>query len=193
MRLSSSSRPFASNQRTSVALPDIPMAPSPCFNFWISPATSPEISVVLFHVASFSVFETTYFGMVLMNDANGTSSPWAGQYSDHWLYSTRPIRNPEYSALASPMAAPISSLKYAKCHWSGASTTPSRDMKKFATILVTGRLFHEAARRSAGRPKRLRTAPEFIAFSGPRAKLVAWRGGSEAANGALLRWSGSSF
>src|SRR3990170_3501355 len=40
-----------------------------------------------------------------------------------------------------PMAASISSLKYGKCHWSGASTTPSSDMKKFETILPTGASF----------------------------------------------------
>src|SRR5262245_10693870 len=35
------------------------------------------------------------------------------------------------------MASPISSLKYEKCHWSGASTTPSSEMKKLDTILPT--------------------------------------------------------
>jgi hypothetical protein len=29
-----------------------------------------------------------------------------------------------------PTAAPISSLKYGKCHWSGASTTPSSEMNR---------------------------------------------------------------
>src|ERR687885_2700349 len=36
-----------------------------------------------------------------------------------------------------PPAAPISSSKYGKCHFSGDSTTPSRDMKKFDLILRT--------------------------------------------------------
>src|SRR5215204_3027857 len=38
-------------------------------------------------------------------------------------------------AKPAPTAAPISSLKYGKCHLSGASTTPSREMKKFDLIL----------------------------------------------------------
>lgn len=36
-----------------------------------------------------------------------------------------------------PTAAPISSSKYGKCHLSGDSTTPSREMKKFDLILRT--------------------------------------------------------
>src|SRR5215208_218572 len=38
-------------------------------------------------------------------------------------------------AKPAPTAAPISSLKYGKCHWSVDSTTPSREMKKFDLIL----------------------------------------------------------
>src|SRR5688572_9594102 len=38
-------------------------------------------------------------------------------------------------AKPAPTAAPISSSKYGKCHLSGASTTPSREMKKFDLIL----------------------------------------------------------
>src|SRR5437763_16662030 len=43
------------------------------------------------------------------------------------------------SAVANPAptAAPISSSKYGKCHLSGASTTPSREMKKFDLIFRT--------------------------------------------------------
>src|SRR4051794_28215557 len=33
-------------------------------------------------------------------------------------------------------AAPISSLKYGKCHWSGASTTPSTDVNSPAVIFL---------------------------------------------------------
>ena len=36
-----------------------------------------------------------------------------------------------------PTAVPISSSKYGKCHLSGASTTPSREMKKYDLILRT--------------------------------------------------------
>src|SRR6266480_6089453 len=34
-------------------------------------------------------------------------------------------------------ATPISSLKYGKCHWSGASTTPSSEMNMPAVIFLT--------------------------------------------------------
>jgi len=43
------------------------------------PATSPETTVVLFHEASFSVVDTTYFGRPLMNSENGTSALCCGQ------------------------------------------------------------------------------------------------------------------
>jgi hypothetical protein len=33
-------------------------------------------------------------------------------------------------------ATPISSLKYGKCHWSGASTTPSSEMNSPAVIFL---------------------------------------------------------
>jgi hypothetical protein len=45
------------------------------------------------------------------------------------------MRNASVVSAALPMASPISSLKYGKCHLSGDSTTPSREMKKLATIL----------------------------------------------------------
>src|SRR5215210_1930802 len=38
-------------------------------------------------------------------------------------------------AKPAPTAPPISSSKYGKCHLSGDSTTPSREMKKFDLIL----------------------------------------------------------
>src|SRR5919108_1481791 len=41
-------------------------------------------------------------------------------------------------AKPAPTAAPISSSKYGKCHLSGDSTTPSREMKKFDLILRIG-------------------------------------------------------
>ena len=43
-------------------------------------------------------------------------------------------------AKPAPTAAPISSSKYGKCHLSGDSTAPSRDMKKFDLILRIGSL-----------------------------------------------------
>src|SRR6266567_1651745 len=104
MRRSSSSRPFASSHRTSVALPDIPMSPSDASLICRScVATSPDTSVVLVHVALSSEFDTTYFAMLLMNGANGASSPWLGQYDDHSSYRTRPMRNPVYLSVAWPI------------------------------------------------------------------------------------------
>ena len=38
-------------------------------------------------------------------------------------------------SIPSLMIEPIASSKYGKCHLSGDSTTPSREMKKFETIL----------------------------------------------------------
>jgi hypothetical protein len=40
-------------------------------------------------------------------------------------------------AKPAPTTSPISSSKYGKCHFSGASTTPSREMKKCDLILRT--------------------------------------------------------
>ncbi len=97
-------------------------------------STSPGTTVELFQVGSVSELETTYFGMSLKYDANG-SSVLSGQYAAHSSYIVRPIRNALLVSMPAPMTAPISSLKYGKCHWSGDSTTPSREMKKFATIL----------------------------------------------------------
>src|SRR4051812_43382758 len=38
--------------------------------------------------------------------------------------------------MPAPTTLPISSSKYGKCHWSGRSTTPSIEMKKFDTIFA---------------------------------------------------------
>src|SRR5207302_3113033 len=94
--------------------------------------------VVLCQDACSMLFETTYLGTLLMKSPNGSGSadsPWPGQYAAHSLYSFRPIRKAVVVSMAFPITAPISSLKYGKCHLSGDSTTPSREMKKLATIL----------------------------------------------------------
>ncbi|MGH3571399.1 MAG: hypothetical protein ACRDR6_19100 [Pseudonocardiaceae bacterium] len=70
-----------------------------------------------------------------MNSENDVSGPRPGQYDDHCSYSRRPIRNAAADAIPSPMIVPMASSKYGKCHLSGDSTTPSREMKKFETIL----------------------------------------------------------
>src|SRR5205085_6507926 len=50
-------------------------------------------------------------------------------------------------------ATPISSLKYGKCHWSGASTTPSSEMNISEVIFLTRLLLTSSrqALRSQGR------------------------------------------
>jgi hypothetical protein len=68
---------------------------------------------------------TTYFLIEFITSPNGWSA-CSGQYAAHSSYSTRPIRLASVVAKPAPTASPISSLKYGKCHWSGASTTPSR-------------------------------------------------------------------
>src|SRR5829696_1553730 len=40
------------------------------------------------------------------------------------------------AAIAAPIISPISSLKYGKCHFSGASTTPSSDTNSDATTFL---------------------------------------------------------
>ncbi len=47
---------------------------------------------------------------------SGSVRACAGQYADHSSYNTRPMRNAAHPAMPSPMIAPISSLKYGKCH-----------------------------------------------------------------------------
>ena len=73
-----------------------------------------------------------------MNSENGTSGPCCGQYSDHSPYSLRPIRKALVVDMPAPTISPMASSKYGKCHWSGRSTTPSREMKKFDTIRPMG-------------------------------------------------------
>ena len=46
------------------------------------------------------------------------------------------MRNVGWVSMPEPTIWPISSSKYGKCHWSGRSTTPSIEMKKFETILA---------------------------------------------------------
>src|ERR687893_2007819 len=74
--------------------------------------------------------------MPFMTSPNG-SSAWSGQYAAHSSYRTRPISIASVVAKPAPTASPISSSKYGKCHWSGASTTPSSEMKKCDLILRT--------------------------------------------------------
>ena len=103
------------------------------------PATSPLMTSVLFHSAVCSVLETTYFLMSLMHVAErlvGVLGPVRGPLVvEHAAHQTASA-----PAKPAPTAAPISSLKYGKCHLSGDSTTPSREMKKFDLILRIARV-----------------------------------------------------
>src|SRR4029079_9659266 len=86
--------------------------------------------------ADVSVVESTYFFMPFMTSPNG-SSACSGQSDAHSPQSTPPMSIASEPAKPAPTAAPISSSKYGKCHLSGDSTTPSREMKKWALILRT--------------------------------------------------------
>src|SRR5215216_6107486 len=73
--------------------------------------------------------------------------------------------------IAAPISCPISSSKYGKCHWSGASTTPSSDTNSDATTLLMSTSFVRSCKRShvhvsatvgaavTGRARRLRPRP----------------------------------
>ena len=82
-RLSSSSRPSRSSQRTVVALPDMAMSPPSwalmARSFW---ATSPLTISVFCHSAVCRLLETTYFFIEFMTSPNG-SSACSGQYAAH--------------------------------------------------------------------------------------------------------------
>src|SRR5215208_8289703 len=46
--------------------------------------------------------------------------------------------------IAAPISWPISSLQYGKCHWSGASTTPSSETNSDTITLLTSDLLFDA-------------------------------------------------
>jgi len=77
---SSSSRPWSSSERTSVALPVTEMSfPGCSFSRMISPARSAPRSVEFCQSTSSSIVETTYLGVSFMTCVNGSSGDWAGQ------------------------------------------------------------------------------------------------------------------
>jgi hypothetical protein len=84
-RRSSSTRPSSSSDRTSVALPDIPMfLPRFAFSSVTALATSSSSRVELCHSSVSSVVETTYFGVAFMGPAIGLSAAASvGQYAAH--------------------------------------------------------------------------------------------------------------
>src|SRR3954452_1111672 len=108
----------------------------------ISAATSPEITVVLFHSGSDSVVETTYFGRLLNLSANSPSRE--GQAAAKPSYVVRPSSSaPAPMTSSSLNLSPSSPRSYSNaqpaCSKSsappGSSTTPSRVMNCVTTIL----------------------------------------------------------
>src|SRR3954447_11550549 len=96
----------------------------------------PSTSVEFCHASTeSSVVETTYLRAPFMKSAPSTSSPCSGQKPANSCQVTRPSSIPSESAIWLPTTAPISSLKYGKCHFSGDSMTPSRDRNTLETIL----------------------------------------------------------
>ena len=59
-----------------------------------------------------SVVEATYFGVSFMTETNGSAAgSWFGQNAAHSSYPRRPRSSESLAPMASPTAAPISSLK----------------------------------------------------------------------------------
>ncbi len=110
---SSSTRPCSSSDRTSVALPDMPMfLPACALSSLTAPARSPSSSVVFCQSTFSSVVEATNFGVSFMTDTNGSEAgSCCGQNAAHSSYVCRPSSIESLAAIASPTACPISSLK----------------------------------------------------------------------------------
>src|SRR6185369_8608878 len=75
IKVSSSSSPGAISDRTSDGLPAVPIVPPSCWRSWSTKsATGPLISVLFGHWSTASrVVEATYFGVLLIQPANGSS------------------------------------------------------------------------------------------------------------------------
>src|SRR3972149_5567906 len=72
--VSSSRRPSSSRDRTTEGLPETPMfLPVCCFRLLTWSLRGPSIRVEFIHATSFSVLEATYFGVLLMWLAYGSS------------------------------------------------------------------------------------------------------------------------
>src|SRR5215213_6042494 len=139
MSLSSSRRSSSSSDRTRVGLPDIEMSLPGCsLSLLISSAKLSPIRVEFSHSRGSSrVVETTYFLTPFICAATGFSSGSCfGQNAAHSSQRTRPMSMASEAAIAAPIASPIWSLKYGKCHFSGDSTTPSSDTNSDATTFL---------------------------------------------------------
>src|ERR1700680_4497448 len=75
IRVSSSSSPCSISDRTSDGLPAVPIVPPSCWRSSVTKsATEPLISVLFDHLSTESrVLEATYFGVLLIQLANGSS------------------------------------------------------------------------------------------------------------------------
>src|SRR3712207_4924590 len=80
----------------------------------------------------------------------------------------RPMSMASEASIALPISWPISSLKYGKCHWSGASKTPSSDTNSAAITFLTGTSLLYSAMLQIRR-----SSPPSSGYAGsPRAKRV---------------------
>src|ERR671914_25593 len=103
MRLSSSSSPSRSSDRTSLGLPEIwVFLPARRLSLPTSSARSPRTRLEGPHPRLSRVLDTTYFGVSFMKSASGTSLPWFGHSSANSRYVRRPSR------MASACATPAS-------------------------------------------------------------------------------------
>src|SRR5436309_8161588 len=106
--------------------------PGCCFSFETSAARSPLTRCELFHSSFFKVLEATCFGMLLNRSANPSGSLRLGHAAAKPSYVTRPRRSASEEKVSSCLNFPLSSFQYGKDHFSGDSTTPSKDMKRVA-------------------------------------------------------------
>src|SRR5438270_8152843 len=89
-----------------------------------------------FHVASFSVVETTYLGESFMNGAPGSSAAVRGDHAgSNIVYVLRPRRIASQPPMRAPIAVPILGSKSKSKVQRGSSLTPSRVMNSCTTIL----------------------------------------------------------
>src|SRR5881296_1973457 len=106
--------------------------PGCSFNFETSTARSPLIKCELFHASFFKVLDATNFGMLLNWSANPSGSFLPGQAAANPSYVTRPRRSASEARVSSSLKFWVSSLQNGKLHFSGDSTTPSRDTNRVA-------------------------------------------------------------
>src|SRR3954453_21887964 len=94
--------------------------------------------VELFQVASSSVVETTYLGIVFIRTANSPStSSILGHAAAKPSYVSRPSSSMSLASSSADLYAARSSLKYGIDQTPGSSTTPSREMYSDHMILRT--------------------------------------------------------